>query len=59
MLDTALNWKQHIQNLKIRISKFIGILASLAGFIWGTEVAELRKIYQAVIIPQIIYGCFI
>jgi ribonuclease HI/exonuclease III len=56
-LDTALNWKQHIQNLKIKISKSIGALASLAGSTWGAGVTELRKIYQAVVIPQMMYGC--
>jgi hypothetical protein len=30
-LDTALNWKRHVQYLTIKISKFIGALASLAG----------------------------
>ncbi|PVH74425.1 hypothetical protein DL98DRAFT_604349 [Cadophora sp. DSE1049] len=57
-LDTALNWKQHIQNLKIKISKSIGALVSLAGSTWGVRVAKLRKIYQAVVIPQMMYGCF-
>ena len=56
-LDTALNWKQHIQNLKIKTSKSIGALASLASPTWGVRVAELRKIYQAVVIPQMMYGC--
>jgi len=56
-LDTALNWKQHIRNLKIKTSKSIGALASLAGSTWGVRVAELRKIYQAVVIPQMMYGC--
>jgi hypothetical protein len=56
-LDTALNWKQHVQNLTIKISKSIGALASLAGSTWGAGVTELRKIYQAVIIPQMMYGC--
>jgi hypothetical protein len=56
-LDLALNWKQHIQNLTVKISKSIGALASLAGSTWGAGVAELRKIYQAVVIPQMMYGC--
>jgi hypothetical protein len=56
-LDTALNWKQHVQNLTIKISKSIGALASLAGSTWGAGVTELRKIYQAVVIPQMMYGC--
>ncbi|PVH67968.1 hypothetical protein DL98DRAFT_599934 [Cadophora sp. DSE1049] len=56
-LDTALNWKQHIPNLKIKISKSIGALASLTGSTWGAGVTELRKIYQAVVIPQMMYGC--
>ena len=56
-LNTTLNWKQHIQNLKIKISQSIGALANLAGSTWGTGVAELRKIYQAVVVPQMMYGC--
>jgi hypothetical protein len=44
-LDLALNWKQHIQNLTVKISKSIRALASLAGSTWGAGVAELRKIY--------------
>jgi hypothetical protein len=56
-LSTALNWKQHIQNSKIKISKSIGALASLAGSTWGARVTELRKIYQAVVVPQMMYGC--
>jgi hypothetical protein len=58
-LAPALNWKQPIQNLMVKISKSIGALASLASFTWGAEVPELRKIYQAVIIPHIMYGCSI
>jgi len=56
-LDTALNWKHHIQNITTKISKSIGALTSLAGSTWGARVTELRRIYQAVVIPQMMYGC--
>ncbi|PQE23329.1 reverse transcriptase protein [Rutstroemia sp. NJR-2017a BBW] len=56
-LDTALNWKHHIQNVTTKISKSIGALTSLAGSTWGASVTELRRIYQAVVIPQMMYGC--
>jgi YD repeat-containing protein len=56
-LDRALNWKQHVQNLTIKASKSIGALTSLAGSTWGASVTELRRIYQAVVIPQMMHGC--
>jgi len=56
-LDTALTWKQHVQKTTVKITKSIGALASLAGSTWGASVSELRRIYQAVIVPQMMYGC--
>lgn len=56
-LDSALNWKQHIRGIKIKATKSIGALASLAGATWGASLLDLRKIYQAVVVPQIMYGC--
>lgn len=58
-MDTELNWKQHIQKLKLKVSRSIGALSSLAGSTWGAKVTELRRIYQAVVIPQMMYGCSI
>ncbi|KFY26842.1 hypothetical protein V493_03843 [Pseudogymnoascus sp. VKM F-4281 (FW-2241)] len=40
-----------------KASKSIGDLTRLAGSTWGTSVAELRRIYQAVVIPQMMCGC--
>jgi hypothetical protein len=56
-LDTALNRKHHIQNIIIKISKSISTLRSLAGSIWGASATELRRFYQEVVIPQMMYGC--
>ncbi|PVH69368.1 hypothetical protein DL98DRAFT_439194, partial [Cadophora sp. DSE1049] len=41
----------------MKTSKSIGALTSLAGSTWGASVTELRRIYQAVVIPQMMYGC--
>lgn len=55
--DPKLQWKKHIENVGLKISKSIHALASLAGSTWGAKVTELRRIYQAVVVPQMLYGC--
>ncbi len=57
IMDTELNWKQHVQEIKTRAIKATGALASLAGSTWGASLKDMRRIYQAVIVPTITYGC--
>ena len=35
----------------------VGALARLAGSTWGGSYSSLRKIYQAIVVPQITYAC--
>jgi hypothetical protein len=42
---------------KTKATKSIGALTSLAGSTWGASLIDLGKIYQAVVVPQIMYGC--
>ena len=56
-MDGELNWKRHIQEVKTKATKSIGALASLAGSTWGMGLKDLRRVYQAVVVPQIMYGC--
>lgn len=56
-MDKELNWKAHIQHIKTRASKSIGAPASLAGSTWCLSLKDMRKIYQAVVAPQMMYGC--
>jgi ribonuclease HI len=56
-MDGELNWKLHIQEVKTRATKSMGALASLAGSTWGMSLKDMRRVYQAVVVPQIMYGC--
>ena len=58
-MDRKLNWQRHIQEIKIKATKSIGALTSLAGSTWGMGLKDMRRIYQAVVVPQILYGCSI
>ena len=37
--------------------KGVGALARLAGSTWGASYSSLRKIYRAVVVPQMTYAC--
>lgn len=56
-MDEELKWNIHIQEIKTKATKSIGALASLAGSTWGMSLKDMRRIYQATIVPQILYGC--
>jgi hypothetical protein len=56
-MDEELKWNIHIQEIKTKATKSIGALATLAGSTWGMSLKDMRRIYQATIIPQILYGC--
>jgi len=58
-IDKRLDWKAHIQEVCRKALTTIPALKSLAGSTWGARLQELRKIYQMVLVPQILYGCSI
>ena len=53
LIDNNLNWKQHIKQINIKISKGIGILAKMRYFV---PQAVLRNLYNAFISPHINYA---
>ena len=56
-LDPGLEWKDHIESLEAKaISKLNG-LASCAGSAWGIPYKGLRKLYQGMILPTLLFGC--
>ena len=56
-IDSKLNWTVQCSQLHTRTVKSVGALARLAGTQWGGSYRSLRKIYTAIAIPQITYGC--
>lgn len=56
-LDRKLRWGKQLEEVKHKVEKSIGALASLGGSTWGMSFHTIRKIYLAVVIPQMSYGC--
>ena len=58
-LQLKLGWEDHISKIKSKAIKSLGALSSIAGSTWGGNLLALRRIFKAVIIPQITYGASI
>ncbi|KAJ5552062.1 reverse transcriptase [Penicillium frequentans] len=55
-LDPQLTFSHHHEKAVIKGSTSIQALRSLAGSTWGASTLAMRRIYQAVVIPQMLYG---
>ncbi|KAK0718737.1 hypothetical protein B0T21DRAFT_424608, partial [Apiosordaria backusii] len=56
-MDSALQWKPHIDEIRRRATKTISALSSLGSSTWGPTLQDMRKIYRGVVVPQIMYAC--
>ena len=54
--DSKLKWRDHIQRIQEKASKRLITLSSLASSTWGANLHTLRLVYQAMILPQMLYG---
>jgi hypothetical protein len=57
LLDAELKWDVQIQHVQEKATPRLLPLATLAGSTWGAGLTQLRRIYQAITIPAILYGC--
>ena len=58
-MDTQLNWKHHISQLKANSSKALNLLRTLAHNNSGADQQTLLHTYRLVIRPKLDYGCII
>lgn len=56
-LDTKLNWREHVNQIKGKVTKSIAGLSKLAGSTWGGNLHTVRQMYEAVVLPQMTYCC--
>ncbi|KAF4248432.1 hypothetical protein CNMCM8980_005985 [Aspergillus fumigatiaffinis] len=56
-LDPALRWEEQIKHIQKKATTLLAPLAMLAGSTWGAGLTQLRRIYQAAVIPALLYGC--
>ncbi|KAH8896153.1 hypothetical protein GQ53DRAFT_803729 [Thozetella sp. PMI_491] len=56
-MDTKLWWDRHREKVEAAATKRFSAPSALASPTWGTGLINLRHVYRAIIVPQIIYGC--
>ena len=56
-LDTKLNWREHINQVKEKVAKSIAGLSKLARSTWDGNLRTVRQMYKAVVLPQMTYCC--
>ena len=55
-LDPALDFHHHREEAVTKAGVSLQALRSLAGSTWGASLSAMRRIYQAVVIPQMLFG---
>jgi hypothetical protein len=55
-LDERLNFEVHRKKLLDKGRASLQALKSLSGSTWGASLLSMRRLYQAIIIQQILYG---
>jgi hypothetical protein len=56
-MDTRLRWEYHREKIEAKATKRLSALSALVSSAWGTGLINLRHVYRAMIIPQMLYGC--
>lgn len=56
-LDSKLIWNAHIEEVRRKATKSVTALSALGSSTWGITMAEMRKIYRGVTLPQMTYAC--
>jgi ribonuclease HI len=55
-LDPELRFDHHRDHVVAKADRSLQALRGLAGSVWGASLSSMRRIYQAVIIPQMLFG---
>ena len=56
-MDSRLHWDHHREKLESTATKRLSALSALASSTWGAGLINLRQVYRAMIVPQMLYGC--
>ena len=56
-LDSRLWWDHHRTKIEERATERLTALAALASSTWGTGMINLRHVYRAMVVPQMLFGC--
>ena len=56
-MDSRLRWDYHREKVEAEATRRLSALSALASSTWGTGLVNLRQVYRAMIVPQMLYGC--
>ena len=56
LVDSALNWKAHIQNVSKKIARSLGVMYRIRPFVTPTI---LKNIYYSLVYPHLLYGILV
>ena len=56
-MDSRLYWDYHREKVEKKATKRLSALSALASSTWGAGLVNLRQVYRAMMIPQMLYGC--
>ena len=56
-MDSRLHWNHHRQRMEAKATERLSALSTLASSTWGTGLVNLRQVYRAMIVPQMLYSC--
>jgi len=57
IFDDKLSWKKHLDYVQDRCKKRLNLLRCISGSTWGADGPLLLRLYKALIVPVIDYGC--
>ena len=55
--DERLNWRVHIDDLKVKCHRAMNLFKCLSRKTWGSDRATLLRLYRTIIRPRLDYGC--
>ena len=56
-MDSRLYWDYHREKVEKKATTRLSALSALASSTWGAGLVNLRQVYRAMIVPQMLYGC--
>jgi exonuclease III len=56
-MDPRLYWHRHREKLEAKATDRLSAPSALASSTWGAGLINLRQVYKAMIVPQMLYGC--
>lgn len=58
-MDTKLKWREHVETVRQKATRTVHMLSSLGSSTWGVQLQDMRRLYKAIALPQMMYTCSI